>query len=136
MLTFLYNLDNKLVSVSTEYHREGLTRSGICSFAHAEEIAADATKLTNELYIAIDNGDHCYPRYDVIAAPKVGDEVSRSFNGDSYPAGKIVSVSATLKQVKTDTGVIFHRRRQTGVWLNAGTWGLSHGHHNERNPSF
>lgn len=89
-------------------------------------------------YVAIDNGAHVSPRYDVIEAPQVGERVSYSFNGDSYPDGEIVSITPrTLRVIKTDTGSVYYRRRNSGSWIKkGGTWSLIKGHVNERNPSF
>jgi hypothetical protein len=69
------------------------------------------------LYIATDDGKWSWPQFDVIKAPKVGDKVSQSFNGDSYPRGEIVSVSKSLKLVTTSTGHKFYRRGKSGAWL-------------------
>jgi hypothetical protein len=89
-----------------------------------------------EGYIATDAGPHVSPRYDVIRLPKVGDKVSKEFNGDSYPCGVIVKISKTLKAITTDGGDVFYRIRQTGAWRNQGTWSLTKGHVEKQNPSF
>lgn len=126
-----------------------LCRVDIATFEFAELIARKATENAQrastsgnyQLYIAIDSGPGVSPRYDVIAAPMVGDQVSRGFNGDYYPAGRIVHVSASLRVVTTqgeDGAQIkrkFYRRGQTGRWVQTGgTWSLVPGVHNERNP--
>jgi len=54
--------------------------------AFAAEIANRADD--GEAYIATDGSASLYPRYDVVSIPKVGDSVSRGFNGDYYPVGK------------------------------------------------
>jgi hypothetical protein len=100
----------------------------------AQVIADAATKFHGVLYVATDAGSHVAPRYDVVKAPRVGDEVSYSFNGDTYPDGTIKSVSKTLKVVTTTSGRQYHRRRQTGSWVLDGTWSMVHGHRHERNP--
>lgn len=61
--------------------------------------------MLGDSYVAIDNGPWHYPRYDVIRRPYVGDLVSKSFNGDSYPRGTIVKISDSLRRVETDTGI-------------------------------
>lgn len=136
MLNFTFNDKAILIAVSTECSPEAINRNDITDMAQAEQIAKDATVLTKSLHVAVDKGDHTFPRFDVIAAPKVGDEVSRAFNGDYYPAGKIVKVSESLRRVVTDTGVVFYRQGQTAAWLNNRTWFMSPGHRDERNPSF
>ena len=107
------------------------------SYAEACHIATQVTvAMGGELYIGIDNGELIYPRYDIVKAPVIGDEVSYAFNGDYHPDGVIVSVSASLRVVETDSGNRYYRKRLTGKWLLNKTWSLVAGHHNERNPSF
>lgn len=116
------------------------------SLEAAQRIADQLNKAVGQVealfgeprYIAIDHGAHVSPRYDVVEAPQVNEPVSYSFNGDSYPDGKIVSITPrTLRVIKTDTGSVYYRRRNSGIWIKkGGTWSLIKGHHNERNPSF
>lgn len=104
------------------------------TLAAAEAVAA----ALGEAYVATDSGAHVSPRYDVITRPQVGDKVSYAFNGDSYPCGTITKMSAgpTYRRIETSTGKIFWRRRQSGAWVNDGTWSLVVGHINKRNPEF
>jgi hypothetical protein len=102
----------------------------------ADSFARAATAVTGRLHIATDSGEYVSPRYDVIEAPVVGAAVSRSFNGDSYPAGNIVSISKSLKRIVTSDGTVFFRRRNSGAWVNHGTWSMIPGHVSEWNPSF
>jgi hypothetical protein len=102
----------------------------------AEDIALLLNLHNDEKYIAIDNGEWCSPRFDVLRMPQVGDDVSYGFNGDYYPCGKIKSISKTLKKITTTEGKDFFRRRQSGSWVMNGTWSLIHGTINERNPHF
>lgn len=114
------------------------TRNNWKTFDDAKEVAA----ALGEGFIATDAGSNVSPRYDVQCLPKVGDDVSYAFNGDSYPCGKIVSISKSLKVIVTKDeakgeGVKkFYRVRETGTWRNAGTWSLISGHHYTQNPSF
>lgn len=114
------------------------TRHDFKDFAYAERIAASATKATGKLYTAIDNSASVWPRFDVAAAPAVGEPVSYGFNGDYYPDGEITHVTeGTLRVVKTSTGSTYYRHKNTGKWTKAGgTWSLVHGHRDERNPHF
>ena len=98
-------------------------------------IAEEITTFTNKLHLGVDYGPSVRPRFDIILAPAVGDEVSMSFNGDSYPCGKIITISKTMKRITTDTGKVFYRKRQSGVW-SEGTFCMIPGHVNERNPHF
>lgn len=142
MFYFQTNAAGKLSAIATEVphgeHGKWETRHNIVTLSHAERIAAEATELTGDLYVGIDNGPSVWPRYDLIKAPKVGDKVSYAFNGDYYPDGEIVSVTpGSLRQVKTSTGHTYYRRKQTGNWKQTGgTWSLVPGHINERNPEF
>lgn len=102
----------------------------------ARTMATYLTAFTGRTYLPADEGDGVWPRYRVVEAPKVGDEVSRSFNGDTYPCGKVTKVTRTW-QVTTDTGATFRRYKQTGGWREAGRgfW-LIAGNHYEQNPHF
>lgn len=111
------------------------------SLEHVQALAADLTKLTGTTYVGTDAGEHVSPRFGVVAVPKVGDEVSRSFNGDTYPCGKIIKVSDSLRRVVTrdESGreFIFNRKKETGAWVQTGgTWSLIPGHVSELNPHF
>lgn len=128
--------DNKLVEISNEYQHGWINRRDFDGMDVAEVIARGATELTGERYIATDAGPHVSPRYDVTRAPAVGDKVSYAFNGDSYPDGEIVRVSASLKVVTTSTGSRFYRRKQSGSWVKGGTWSLVRGHVRKLNPEF
>ena len=121
------------------------------TMAAAEEVARVLNQFADgfDRYLATDAGPHVSPRYDVIALPKVGDAVSYSFNGDSYPCGHVISVSAGPnfrrivaheprggKHVGEVREHVFWRRRKTGSWIMDGTWSLVAGHVDKRNPSF
>lgn len=112
---------------------------GIPSY-EAAQILADAANAFGGYdggkLVATDATASTSPRYDVIRAPTIGDKVSYSFNGDSYPDGEIVKISDSLRVVKTNTGSVYYRRMLTGSWRKDGTWTLIRGHRNERNPSF
>lgn len=113
-----------------------MTRHDWKSYEAACEVAAKVSYVEKELYIGIDCGSSVYPRYDIIKAPVVGDEVSYSFNGDTYPDGKIKSISESMRLITTDTGNKYYRRRLTGAWKRHNTWTLVSGHRYEQNPHF
>lgn len=105
------------------------------------EAADEVAKALGSAYIATDAGPYVSPRYDVIALPQVGDDVSYAFNGDSYPCGKVTKVSAFPHrriEARDEAGraCVFYRRKQTGAWVMDGTWSLQAGHVNKRNPEF
>lgn len=104
------------------------------------EAAQEVATVLGPDYIATDAGAHVSPRYDVQALPKVGAEVSYAFNGDSYPCGKIKSISAAPHRLITvdDNGRVrkFWRRRLSGSWVMDQTWSLVQGHVSKTNPSF
>jgi len=120
---------------SPEPGADYLNRNDFVSMRYAEAIAQQATELTGDRYVATDATASTSPRYDVIRAPKVGDAVSYTFNGDTYPDGHIVSVSDSLRVVRTDKGNVYYRRLNTGTWKQTGgTWSLTPGHRTTRNP--
>lgn len=138
MLCFRLNESGKVVEVSAEY-KSGpgwINRNDMPTMAHAEARAAESTTATGQLYIAIDKGEWTSPRYDVMAAPKVGDQVSYAFNGDYYPDGEITHITTSLRIVTTSTGRKYYRRKRTGLWLNRGMWALVQGHIRRWNPEF
>lgn len=136
MLNFKLNDDGDAVDQIIANHRgatdpEWTNRNYFKTFARAEEIA----DMCGPDYMAVDDGEHIWPRYDVIKKPKVGDFVSRSFNGDTYPEGKIAEISPTMKKITLDNGLEFWRWKQSGQWLNVGVWTMVMGCFNERNPN-
>ena len=132
-----FKMDNDIVTaVVAEYEPGTIARHEIRDFHHATQIAGQASLLTGNTYLPIDNGESVWPRYDVIIAPSIGDPVSYSFNGDSRPCGYIKAISPTFKQITTTDGKKFYRRKNTAIWKYNSVWGLIHGHHNELNPEF
>lgn len=103
------------------------------SLEHVESIC-DQLKDKNT-FLPVDRGPSTAPRYDLIVAPKVGDDVSYALNGDSYPDGQIVAITKSFKTIKTSTGKAYRRRKLSGSW-QSGCWSLIPGHHSERNPHF
>ncbi len=75
--------------------------------------------LDQELYMVTDSGAGCSPRFDIIKKPRVGDEVSYAFNGDSRPDGEIAKISKTMKMITTTTGSKYYRKQLTGRWVRA-----------------
>lgn len=87
-------------------------------------------------FLPVDRDRWTWPQYAIVEKPKVGELCSKAFNGDSYPAGHIASISKTLKKITTTTGLSFYRNGHGEGWRQGGTWWLVRGHHSERNPSF
>lgn len=129
------------VDLSLENYRDPswISRHDITSFEHAEQIASQANALigAGTALIPIDSGEHCWPRYDVVEAPKVGDKVSRCINGDYYPDGEIVKVSGKNNRiVTTSTGRKYYRRRLSGAWVADKFYSMVFGHVSRLNPEF
>lgn len=105
------------------------------------EEALEVALLCGKEYVATDAGAYCSPRYDVVRAPQVGDEVSYAFNGDYYPCGTVKQISASGRRVVAGPDFagqdrVFFRRRATGSWIHNGTWSLVPGHVEKRNREF
>jgi len=135
-----FKMVGKLVQdISSEPKRDWKNRNDFKTFLQAEEVA-EAANLSGGfeggILIAVDAGPNVSPRYNVIRLPTVGDKVSYTFNGDTYPDGEIVSVSSLFTKIVTSTGSCYYRRRKTGTWLKDRTWSLVQGHETTRNPSF
>lgn len=124
------------VSQQAQASQEWQSRWDWKTLEAAQEVAEAASVFTGEDFIAVDKGECTFPRFDVIRAPAVGDAVSYSFNGDSYPCGYIQTVSKSLKKITTTSGKTFYRSKQTGCWLMNRTWAMVGGHIQEQNPHF
>ena len=118
-----------------------LNRTDITSLEQAQALAESASGTLGIPHLAVDRGVGVSPRYDVIEAPMVGDEVSMAFNGDYYPIGKITRIGAGYKQIKVvgpDGDKVF--RRQGGDngpgWLYQRMWRLVAGKHSSLNQEF
>jgi hypothetical protein len=145
MLFVKFNLETGLpIAVTDEFPAEckanwnpaWKNRWDWTTFDRVVELATYITALTGDLHVGTDAGAHVSPRYDIVRAPKVGDEVSYAFNGDCYPDGVITALTKGL-QVTTTSGSKYRRKGQTGSWLKTGgTWSLVNGHIYEQNPSF
>ena len=100
----------------------------------ADAMAQYLTAMKGAPYLGCDAGSGHYPRYTVVAAPRLGDEVSYGFNGDYYPCGKITRITKGWR-VTTDGGKTFNRYKETGGWrMVGGTWWMVDGVVDERNP--
>jgi hypothetical protein len=122
--------------LTTEQHgdRAWQSRWDWKDFATVERLAKYVTAMTGKTYLPTDASASTSPRYDIIEAPMVGDEVSYGFNGDYYPCGKITRITKGWR-VTTDSGKVFNRVRDTGGWrMVGGTWWMVDGVVDERNP--
>lgn len=138
-----------IVAHVVDAERRKMLPNDYCENRNDWKTYADAQAVAAALgagYIATDAGSHVSPRYDVQTLPKVGDDVSYAFNGDSYPCGKIVSISAgpvfrkIVTEETTNNGTVhkntFWRRRLSGSWVMNRTWSLVAGHVSKTNPEF
>jgi hypothetical protein len=106
-----------------------------CTFEQATALAEQMTQKNGRPYVAVDRGSSVFPRYGVAQVPQPGDQVSYSFNGDSYPDGEVAKVSHKNRRVETSTGNVYWRLKLTATWRRR-PWALIRGHVDERNPSF
>ncbi len=102
----------------------------------AARMAGYLTFMTGTTYLAADEGPGVSPRYRIVKAPAIGEKVSKSFNGDTYPCGEIVKITPTWI-VTTSTGQKFRRWKESGGWREQGRgfW-MVPGHIYEQNPHF
>jgi hypothetical protein len=106
------------------------------NLADARVFAAEQEAATGERYTAYQSG-FCNDPFITARLPQVGDEVSMSFNGDTYPIGQIDKISPTYNRI-TANGIVF---TQTGPynWVRGGkngTFSMIKGLHRAMNPSF
>lgn len=120
-----------------EEHLNYLSNWDVQTFDEAVRLAEEATKVMGEKYLAVDRTASVAPRYGIVRAPRLGDKVSYSFNGDTTPCGYITKISDSYYRIQTSTGDVFYHKGHTGSWIRkGGTWSLVNGHIRERNPSF
>jgi len=149
MLHFKVNANKEIIEVTSEFpqgHKQWasssddgsgwMTRHDFKSMEDADKIAKSATEATGKVYLPVDSGYGVSPRFDVIEAPTVGDDVSYAFNGDYYPCGQIKSISDSYRVIVTTEGQKFYRRKESGNWKYNRTWSLVGGHRSELNPHF
>jgi len=91
--------------------------------------------------VAFNNDQGTYsepkPTYIVYKMPEVGAPISYGFNGDWYPCGEIAKISKTFKKITSTTGEDFNRKACGTAWcIPGGTWSMTGGHHEARNPHF
>jgi hypothetical protein len=148
MLYFLFDTnDGRMIQATPELPKayrskpDAYTyRGDIKDFADAERIASLANMLADGYtYVAVDAGPQVSPRFDVVRGFQVGDAVSRSFNGDSYPVGTVTKVSGANGRIVTvsdgQSVRAFYRRKLTASWVEkGGGFCLSRGIHEKRNP--
>ena len=107
--------------------------------ALAEKVAASASEFAGRPYLVSDSGECVSPRYDVLAAPAVGDEVSMEFNGDAYPVGKVLSIAKNFSSVLVDgrngQQMRFHKKGARCSWVCRG-FSLIPGVVSKWNPEF
>lgn len=101
-----------------------------------EEIKEQVEALTGKKHFVYKSRTHLCP-IQVVKLPEVGEEVSKGFNGDYYPCGKIEKISASYGKIVTEDGTVFIRQKKNPVcWLNDRTWSMVPGIKDERNPHF
>lgn len=140
MLRFVIDNEMNVKQVTSEFNYKNesqiVDRWDFKTLDDAIKIAESANLLNkNVSYLAVDRGLGVAPRFDVIEAPKVGDLVSRTLNGDYYPDGEIVKVTPGFKTIKTSTGSSY-RLTKNGTWAMNRYWLLVKGHRSELNPHF
>lgn len=91
-----------------------------------------ATAALQEGQIVVHTPSYVVDKWTVFTLPKVGDVVSRGFNGDYYPSGKIARISKTMKKITTDTGVVFWRKGDMN-WSDGCFW-MVEGNIERQNP--
>lgn len=91
-------------------------------------------------FVPVDRGRNVSPRYDVVPLFKVGEEVSKTINGDYYPIGKVARVSdgplyRRIVVEGEDGATVFWRNGRSESWRE-GSWRLVRGVVDKRNPDF
>jgi hypothetical protein len=130
-----FSVDGQVIAYDTVKELRRLS-----SLNEAVSLAKTISEFTGNFYIPCDEGEHCSPRFGILLAPKIDDDVSYTFNGDYYPCGKIVRITPSYRIfTKDDKGNehTFYRKGIRSNWvMKGGTWSLVPGIISEQNPSF
>jgi len=140
MLYYRLNSERQVCQIADTYPKDDpkgwIHTRDLSDLGQAIKVADEISELTGELYLGIDKGEWISPRFDVIKAPKIGDQVSFAFNGDYYPDGVIQHISKSMRVITTDSGKKYYRRGLSGCWKYQQTWSLVVGHCSDKNPHF
>jgi len=103
----------------------------------AELHAANLEKATGKKHHAY-LSNYAFAPYITAQLPDIGDAVSMSFNGDTYPCGTIEKISRTYARITTSEGKMF-TRVSANCWKMGGKRGafsLVQGTIHQLNPEF
>lgn len=103
----------------------------------AELHAANLEKATGKKHHAY-LSSYAFAPYVTAQLPDIGDAVSMSFNGDTYPCGTIEKISPTYARITTSEGKMF-TRVSANCWKLGGKHGafsLVQGTIHQLNPEF
>lgn len=129
--------DYKDTEINEYEDAEWVSRWNWDTAAEAQKVADAAEARSGHVFLVSDRGGWVSPRFDVVEAPRIGDKVSKSFNGDSYPDGEIVKIAKNYRYVQTSTGRKYWKKGKTASFvLTGGTFYMISGHVEERNPHF
>jgi hypothetical protein len=96
------------------------------SYAEAEELAVTVATLHPELiFLPYDYGRGRISQYGIITAPDIGDTVYQSYNGHTFPAGKVELIDVGYNRIRAN-GRWYYREKKQPAWANAG-WYLIKG---------
>ena len=104
----------------------------------AAAVAISASAYSGDVWLVSDRGESCSPRFDVIKAPKVGEDASMAFNGDAYPVGKIAKIGKDYASVLVEGArgkIRFYRKAGRAAWVSKG-FSLIPGTVDRMNPEF
>lgn len=119
-----------------------VAKAELCRFHDLREAKSAALLLSGAaaegvFYEVSDDGEYVSPRYEIVVMPRLGEPVSKGFNGDYYPCGRISKISSSGRRIQTDTGVVFYRAKDSRQrWRSGGTWSMVRGWLYRQNPSF
>lgn len=125
---FSFGDDGKLNAV---YHNYGSLdkksnwvsdRDELQTMEQVTKYAEEITTFTGELHIPIDHGDYTFPRFEIMKMFVVGQEISKYFNGDSYPDETIKKISDGLRIITSTSGNRYFRYKihQAGNTIKLG----------------
>jgi len=129
----------KEVSEIFEYQDAELIKAAMEKDGGTYQIIQNGRDQRELLEFSGDQGVYSEPKpnFRVFKMPEVGQPISYGFNGDWYPCGEIAQISKTFKKITSSTGETFYRRACGTAWARpGGTWSMTRGHHNCRNPHF
>lgn len=110
-------------------------RNDVKTIEQCTDIADQITAITGNVCLASKEGSYFCFTY----APKIGDDVSSGFNGDSSYVGKVTKIGKNYSNIyvtdESGNETVFRKKKNMSTWKDGYRY-LCVGIHNTYNPHF